>query len=113
MANTDPIEWLLLDTDFETVLAILSSDGGNYSEELNEPSTGELKIPLESNAYDLVTEGMFIQCKYRGASRGGFFVDNINPVNANQQEGGGQWVSLSGRGGLALLDDAIIWNDLS
>lgn len=111
MATTDPIEWLLLDTDFETVLAILPSDGGNFSVELNEPATGELKIPLESNAADLVTEGMFVQCKYRGSSRGGFFVDNINPVNANQQEGEGQWMSLSGRGALALLDDAVIWND--
>lgn len=111
MAITDPIEWRLLDTDFTTVLAILPSDGGNYSVELNEPAAGELKIPLESSAADLVTEGMFIECRYRGASRGGFLVDNINPVNANQMEGGGQWVSLSGRGALALLDDAIIWND--
>lgn len=111
MATTDPIEWRLLDTDFTTVLAILPSDGGNFSVELNEPATGELKIPLDSNAYDLVTEGMFIQCMYRGSSRGGFFVDNINPVNADQLEGGGQWVSLSGRGALALLDDAVIWND--
>lgn len=111
MATTDPIEWRLLDTDLETTLAILPSDGGNYSAELNEPATGELKIPLESNAYDLVSEGMFIELRYRGASRGGFFVDNINPVDANQQEGGGQWVSLSGRGALALLDDALVWND--
>lgn len=111
MAITDPIEWRLLDTDFTTVLAILPSDGGNYSVELNEPAAGELKIPLESSAADLVTEGMFIECRYRGASRGGFLVDNINPVNANQLEGEGQWLSLSGRGALGLLDDAIIWND--
>lgn len=111
MANTDPVEWRLLDDDFTTVLGILPSDGGNLYLELNEPGTGELKIPRSAVIASTVSVGMFAQCLYRGAARGGFFIDNLNVVDANAQEGGGQWLSLSGRGAMAILEDAIIWDD--
>jgi hypothetical protein len=54
---------------------------------------------------------MFVACSYRGAYRGGIFVDNIGIVEADQEEGGGRWLSMSGRGALALLEDAIVWDD--
>lgn len=111
MANTDPVEFVLLDTDFTTKLAILPAKGGNFYVELNEPGSGKLEIPKDSNAHSLVTEGMFVQVNYRGSPRGGFFVDNIKPVDADSNEGEGQQVELSGRGMLAILEDAVVWND--
>ena len=111
MANTDPVEWRLLDDDFTTVLGILPSDGGNLYLELNEAGSGEIKIPRDSAIASTVTVGMFAQCLYRGAARGGFLIDNVQVVDANAQEGGGQLISLSGRGPLGILEDAIIWDD--
>lgn len=111
MPNTDPLEWRLLNTDFATDLGILPSDGGNLYVELNEAGSGELKIPATSAIASLVTVGMFAQCNYRGAARGGFLIDNLDLVNASSEEGAGQWLSLSGRGALAILDEAIIWDD--
>lgn len=111
MADNDPVEWRLLDDDFSTVLGILPASDGNLYLELNEPGSGALKIPLNTAIASQITEGMFIRCNYRGAARGGFFVDNIRKETATSQEGGGQWLAVSGRGALAILDDAIVWDD--
>jgi hypothetical protein len=78
---------------------------------LNEPGSGELKIPMESDLADSVGSGQFAECSYRGAVRGGFFVENISKGQADASEGAGQWVSISGRGALSLLEDAIVWDD--
>lgn len=111
MANTDVVEWRLLSSDFETEVAILPASDGNLYIELNEVGSGSLSIPLACEAASIITEGMFVVCYYRGTRRGGFFVDNIKKVNADTQEGGGQRLSISGRGALAIFDDAIIWDD--
>lgn len=111
MTNTDPNEWVLLNTDLTTKLAILPAAQSHLYFVMNEPGSGELKIPLESEAASLVASGMFCQASYRGAERGGFFVENISKQHANAEEGGRQWLSISGRGAMALLEDAIAWND--
>ena len=111
MSNSDPSEWRLIDTDLVTVLGILPASESHLYLVLNEPGSGELKIPLGSALAGSVGSGQFAQCSYRGAVRGGFFVENISKGQADAAEGGGQWVSISGRGALSLLEDAIIWND--
>ena len=111
MANTDTSEWRLLDSDLVTVLGILPASESHLYLVLNEPGAGELKIPLGSVLAGSVESGQFAQCSYRGAVRGGFFIENISKGQADSAEGGGQWVSISGRGALSLLEDAIIWDD--
>lgn len=111
MANSDPIEWRLIDTDLVTVLGILPAAESHLYLALNEPGSGELKIPMMSTLADSVGSGMFAQASYRGAVRGGFFVENISKGLADSAEGAGQQLSISGRGALALLDDAIVWDD--
>ena len=111
MANTDKGEFVLLDTDLSTRLSILPSAQGHFYAELNEPGSGEVRIPLDSVAAGLVTSGQFVEYFYRGSSRGGFFVDNIKESQADTNEEGGRWLTLSGRGAMALLDRDIVWHD--
>lgn len=111
MSDTDPIEWQLLDTDLTTVLAILPAGEQKLYLEMNEPGSGEVRIPMSSGAAGMITSGQFVRAKYRGAFRGGFFVENIKTTDASGGEAGDEWKSISGRGSLALLDDAIVWDD--
>ena len=111
MATSDKVEWTLLDTDLTTKLAILSEKSSDLYLEFCEPGSGSLTISLDSHAASLITSGMFCACSYRGSSRGGFFIDNIKQTDADGTEGDGRWVTLSGRGALAILDDAIVWDD--
>jgi len=112
MATTDKAEWILLDTDLTTRLSIMPvGDNSHLYFEINEPGSGELKVPADSIVAGLITTGMFCECFYRGSSRGGFFVDNIKKSEVEGGEDGARWMSLSGRGPLALLDDAIVWDD--
>lgn len=106
-----PVEWQLIDNDFTSVLGIIPVSDGNLYIEINEPGSGSLKIPLNAPIASQITEGQIVRCHYGGEARGGFFVDNIRREKANNREGGGQWLSISGRGILSILDDAIIWDD--
>lgn len=110
MANSDQIEWQLLDTDLTTVLAILPSANSTLYIQLNQPGSGALKIPIDSAAAGQVSYGQFCRCHYRGAIRGGFFIENIVDDDASSSEGKAH-KTLSGRGTLALLDEAIVWDD--
>jgi len=111
-ANDDPIEWTLIDTDLTTVLAPLPvATNSNLYLELNEPGSGNVSIPLLSTAAALIESGQFVRAKYRGALRGGFFVENISRSQVNAGEGGELWTSVSGRGALSILDRAKVWTD--
>lgn len=111
MANKDTVEFRLFDTDLTSVLGILAAGSMDLYLQLNEPGSGAVKIPLKSRAAGLVTSTMFASGKYRGGVRGGFFIENIGRDEAPSGEAGAQWMSISGRGALALLDDAIVWDD--
>ena len=111
-ANDDPIEWTLVDSDLTTVLAVLpAATNSNLYLELNEPGSGNVSVPLLSTSAALIESGQFIRAKYRGALRGGFFVENISRSQVNQGEGGELWTSVSGRGALSILDRAKVWTD--
>ena len=110
--NENPIEWQLVDTDLETVLAILpASTNSSLYLELNEPGSGELKVPLLSTSAALITSGQFVRALYRGAIRGGFFVENISKSQVNAGEGGELWTAVSGRGPLSIFERARVWTD--
>ena len=111
MANTDPLELVLADNDLTSLISILPAKGVNLYLELNEPGSLSFDVPSGSAASALLESGQFSRVKYRGSLRGGGFVENINENIANQSEGGDLWKSVSGRGALALLDDAIVWDD--
>ena len=79
---------------------------------LNEPDTGEISVNLsDPNAVE-ITSGRLIKMVYRGGAigSGGFFVENITDDLAASGDRNGQWKKVSGRGGLAILDDAIVWS---
>ena len=109
--TTDKQEYTLLDTDLSTRLSILPVMSGRLYLELNEPGSGEVKISQDTTAASLVASGQFVQASYRGSVRDGFFVENIKNAYANDEENGGKTVSMSGRGALAMLEDAIVWDD--
>lgn len=111
MANNDRSEWILLDTDLTTRLAILPAARSSLYLEFCEPGSGELRIPLDSNAAAIIESGMFCLLYYRGDARTGFLVENIKEVEVDTEEEAGRWLSISGRGPLALLEDAIVWSD--
>jgi hypothetical protein len=111
MANTDPVEFVLYSSDLVTELAILPVISGHLYMEFQEPGSGDVLIPFASSAAAQVSNGQFVLINYRGAARGGFFVDNIKPTEANESEYKGRTMSISGRGPLAILDDAIAWDD--
>ena len=106
MADTDTTEWRLFDTDLTTQIGILPYIESHILLEMNETGSGKLTIPLDSPVASQVTEGMFCMLFYRGASRGGFFVDSLKLVEADASEGGGRRVELSGQGALSLLQRA-------
>jgi len=111
-ANDDPIEWTLVDTDLTTVLAVLpAATNSNLFMELNEPGSGNVSVPLLSTSAALIESGQFVRAKYRGALRGGFFVENISRSQVNAGEGGELWTSVSGRGALSIFDRAKVWTD--
>lgn len=111
MADTDPAEFVLYDVDTTTKLAILPYISGHIYAEFQEPGSGEVRIPLDSAAAALVSSGQFIRVNYRGATQFAFFVDNIKQADAGPDEGGGRVLSISGRGAMAHLDEAIVWDD--
>jgi hypothetical protein len=108
MADTDVSEWRLYSTDLVTQLCILPAASGHIMQELNEPGSGELRIPLDSNAAAQISSGRFAALFYRGAYRSGFFIDNIKEIQASEEEGGGRWLSISGMGLLGFLQRPIV-----
>lgn len=112
MSVNDPFEWSLIDNDLETKLAILPSARSHLYFVLNEPGSGSLDIPIDSGSAELVSSGMLARSNYRGSQRGAFFIDNIKKNFAEEGNlDGGQWLSISGRGEMAILEDAIIYPD--
>ena len=113
MSDQDTSEWRLIGTTLaasstDRILPVLSS---HFYQVLNESGSGEVSIPLDSAAAGVVTEGMLAVLYYRGAIRASFLIENIRKVPASSQEEAGQVLSISGRGGMTLLDRAIVWSD--
>jgi len=105
------VEWILIDSDLTTPLALLPAVDGKLYLERNEPGSGSLRVhSLQSSAAALLDYGQLVLCRYRGEIRGGFFIESINEVTVSSGESSDLFTEISGRGMLALLDDAILWN---
>jgi hypothetical protein len=78
---------------------------------LNEPGSGEISIHASDPAASGASMGKFVQMAYRGEARGGFFIEDIGKTEAAAGEKGEQWVALTGRGTLAILEEAIVWQE--
>jgi hypothetical protein len=111
MADIDPIEWKLFDVDLITALNILPVRENHLYLQLNEPGGGEVQIPLDSATSENVLSGTYAEASYRGAVRGGFLIENIDDDEVNAGENEARMRKLTGRGPLALLEDAIVWDD--
>lgn len=112
MADTDPVKWILLDSDLTTSLGELPVlVGSGFHIQLNEAGSGSLSISYDSAFRPLITYGTFCECHYRGASRGGFFVENIKETWADTNEYTGRVYSVSGRGLLSILKQGTILGD--
>ena len=108
MAIADQIEWQLLDTDLTTVLGIIPASESQLYLQLDEPGSGTLKMPLDCETASWITTGQFARASYRGAVRGGFFIENISRDSGEAET---RMMTISGRGILAVLDDAIVWDN--
>ena len=111
MATTDKAEFVLYDTNLTTRLAILPVVSGHIYSEINEPGSGEVRIPLDTISAGLISSGQLIVASYRGSIRFSFFVENIKEIQADANEHGGRFMSISGRGALSLLDRDVVLGD--
>jgi len=104
-------EFRLMDPDLQTVHGILPFQKGDLYLQLNEPGSGSVKTALDIASAALVESAGFIETHYRDAVRGGFFVENLGESDVNAGEEAGRGLEISGRGALALLEDAVVWTD--
>ena len=119
-AVTDGPEWTLYDKDLVTPLGILRPKGiSEQSAQLylkkNDTGSGQLSIPITDSCYQYLSTyanaiGHFVGLNYRGSYRGGFLVENWEVVSSNSSEYAGLAVTITGRGELALIDDAVLWD---
>lgn len=107
MTNPDP-SWNLLNSDFE-IQGNLPFPSTNFKLILNEPGSGTLRIPMTSQAADLVQSGMLAVPSYRGSPRAAISIDNIKKNHAEEGNvDGGLWLEMSGSGEMILLEDAVV-----
>jgi hypothetical protein len=111
---TDGPEWTLYDLDLSTVLNILQPLDAALYLKLNDCGSGSMTLRIDDQA---VVDGniypdykVFAGLNYRGDFRGGFFVENIEYIDVNSAEYSGRAVKISGRGMLAIIDEAIVWD---
>ena len=109
MALTDSGEWRLYSSDLVTQSDILPFKSSHIYTELNGPGTGEVSIPLDTQAGGNAGIGKFCALYYRGSYSFGFFIDALKYTDASAEEGAGRIVSMSGNGAMSLLDGSVIW----
>ena len=78
--------------------------------QLNEPGSGELTVPYDSARAADLTIGSYAELKYRGMVMGGFWVENRKYKTIGAAEEADRMLTVTGRGALAILDDAILWD---
>jgi len=109
--DQDKNEWRLLNGSFEEI-SVLPAATSNFKFILNEPGSASIEIPMDSPSAALVNTGMFARANYRGAPRGGFFIDNVKrDFVSKSNEDGGLWMKMSGIGEMAILDEGIVYPD--
>jgi hypothetical protein len=86
-----------------------------YNILLNDCDAGELSISTAESYASTVAIGQWVEASYRGSfiGSGGFWVENLSRDYSVRGDRGGAYVNLSGRGTLAYLDEAIVWDTSS
>ena len=116
---TDGPEWSLLKLDLSdnvggllkiTTLGIPKPISHKLYLKKNDVGSGEMTFSLAEAIAANIQIGNFLSLTYRGAWRGGFLVEKRTLVDANQSENSQMAISVSGRGPMALLDDAIVYD---
>ena len=79
-----------------------------YKLRLNEPTVGHMELPRNTEEADLVSVAKIIRVAYRGRFRGAWFVENLSDPEVQENEVD-EWLTVRGRGGLAVLDEAVVW----
>lgn len=107
---TDLAKWTLIDKNLSTVLGEFQFSTADLYFVVNDNGSGSLKIPMDSRLAEILDNGMVAILKYRGETRYGFLIDNISRDYVSQSNvDGGEWMTISGRGALSLLEDAILY----
>lgn len=77
------------------------------SEELNMVGGGEFRVPYDSANSSLVAFDRVVKVWYEGAYRAAFLIEKIDRelIDSNGQ----RWITCSGRGLLAWLEDAVVY----
>lgn len=103
--------WTLYDTDFQTVIGDLTPVSTRDLEpKLNDCGSGQLIIPYINTYFSQIVVGQFVALYYPDY-QSGFLVENISTTDAQtSQDYAGKAVTISGRGPLALLEDAMEWD---
>lgn len=101
-----------MDTDFQTVIGDLIAVGTrSLSPKLNDVGGGQLIVPVRGwSFWDRLDLGQFVALNYPDY-QGGFLIENIAPTDAQtSKDWAGKAITISGRGPLALLEDAMEWD---
>ena len=78
--------------------------------QLNEPGSGEITLPRGTQAAADAITAPWIDLDYNGTILGGFLAERVERVPVADAENAGRTVRVSGRGPLAILDQAIVWD---
>ena len=107
----------LYDKDYHTNLGNLSPLPGSFirlSQPQNDTGSGQVVIPFTDPLYSYIATRELASQKYIDVSYNshteGFFVENWEANEADSNEGAGRTITLSGRGRLALLARARVWD---
>lgn len=78
--------------------------------QLNEPGAGEITLPLDTAQAANIAAGSWVPLDYKGTILGGFWAEKFEKVVVGSGEKAGRQLKVSGRGALAILEDAVVWD---
>jgi hypothetical protein len=78
--------------------------------QLNECGSGSTSYSLDDARAGALTFGSWVDLKYKGTVLGGFWIENRERIPAGEGDRASRIINVSGRGALAILEDAIVWD---
>lgn len=100
--------------DPNTLLDVLpDTRARQWLDELNGDGSGSFEIhaldPKLEAQPDLLTYGNIVRFYLNGVLRAGFRIEAIDRVQATEEDDAGRWLTVSGRGPIGILEDAITY----
>lgn len=96
----------LLATSFENPSAI------EWKEILDDTGEGRFELPLDGADAALIDYGQHVRCKIGASTVFGFLVEKIQRVSISAEEDAGRSLRASGRGLVALFEEAVVYPEL-